>query len=211
MYMQMIDEIIKASCGKNEDNNPNCSFTLCTQKWSIMEEDKEPETIGEHPAYKPVLDMQKHGKFIQIDLEYPTSSDIDLKIMWNMLEKYGQELDEVNEDSESIPMSALTIVPLVYEGCYYMIAINPIFWTLQPSQPGKEATVIRLLYEEENLNFYEASEEDIDIEGIEADVDRAILEQQNFEQEVMDKERERAEYEEKRNAAYEEMRRNGEL
>lgn len=210
MYMRIINEIIKAACGKNEDNNPNCTFTLCTQKWSIME-DKEPETIGEHPAYKPVLNIQKHGKFIQIDLEYPATSDTDLKIMWNMLEKYGRELDEVDDDSESIPMSVLTMVPLVYEGCYYMIAINPIFWALQPSQPGKDATVIRLLYEEENLNFYEASEEDIDIESVEADVDRAILEQQSFEQEVMDRERERAEYEEKRAAAFEEMRRNGEI
>lgn len=210
MYMQMIDEIIKAACGKNENNNPNCSLTLCTQKWSVME-DKEPETIGEHPAYRPVLDLQKHGKFIQIDLEFPALSDIDLKIMWNMFEKYGRELDEVDDNSESIPVSALTIVPLVYEGGYYMIAINPIFWTLQPSQPGKEATVIRLLYEEENLNFYEASEEDINIEDIEADVDRTILEQENYEQEIMEREREQAEYEEKRTAAYEEMRRNGEL
>lgn len=208
--MKNVNQIIASACGNDSNGLPNSAITLSTQLYNLVDTTQKPIIEGEHPAHKPTVYMQNHGEFMQIDLVFPNHMDIDLQVMWRMMEIYGTKLNQINDESTHIPMSLLTICPLADQGTYYIVAHNPIFWVLQPVNPGDQATVIRLLYEADTFNVYEAGDDDIRIEEIEADVDRSIQQQEIAEKQAMDAQLQRAEYEEERNARLEEMKRNGE-
>ena len=153
-----VREIVKKINGKDEKNKANAAITLQSV---MVHVDGNVKETGVTTCHKPEIVIEKRGKYVQVDLKFMSALDEDLKKLWGMLEVYGNKVTEVTKQSVEIPVTSLTMVPLERECKYYAVASNPIFWTLQPQKPGYEANMIRLLFENVNLKFYETEYVDL--------------------------------------------------
>ena len=203
--IEVMDHIIKSSCGKNEDGTPNAAITIAVDEYSFPK--NTARSVLNYSSYKPIINIQKHYEFIQIDLCFASKVDNDMKVIWNHVEKFGQMLDNVNAETDDIPFLTLTIVPIEEQGRYYITATNPIFWCLQPTKPGADSSVLRILFRTENVGFYETDE--IDSYEVEANVQRSVVEHERVAESYERAEEEAARIAEEKNKKLEELRRNG--
>ena len=173
--MNILNEIINESCGKNAQDKPKSALTFDCSMWPVNANElsqPEPRMVGTRSAYKPVIEIEKHGEFIQVDLIFQSYLDADLKIIWNLFEKYGDLLNEISDESTEVPAATLTITPVIYDGKYYILCISPLFWTLQPEKPGGQANVIRILFHEDDFGVFES--EGVDIDAIDREIERDV-------------------------------------
>lgn len=165
-----INEMIQEVNGKTQDNVPKGSFSLLIDMWGINGENIRP--VRDITLCKPELQIQRHGKYIQVDIIFISPMDSDLEKLWNVMEYYGQLLNQVEENSTEIPVATLTIAPVEWEGYFHMVGINPVLWTLQPRKPGASASVLRIIYTDVNFLFYE--DENLDLSKVRAETIREI-------------------------------------
>lgn len=203
--VEAMEYIIQSSCGKNEDGMPKAAITIAIDEYSFAKDSVR--SVLNYSSYKSVINIQKHYEFIQVDLCFASKVDNDMKVIWNHVEKFGQMLDKITAETDDIPFLALTIVPIEERGKYYISATNPIFWCLQPTKPGTDSNILRLLFRTENVNFYETDE--IDSYEVEANVQRSIIEQERVAESYERAEEEAARIAEEKNKKLEELRRNG--
>lgn len=162
-------ELILAASGEGEHGRTKAAIGMFWEIWGADGSVKSKEEIS---LEKPVLNIFRHGGYVQVDLKFKTKNDIDLRMLWSMLEKFCNASNSVEDEAEEIPALTLSIYPLEFDGEYYMLAINPIFHTLQPNGPAGDPTVIRLVYAEEDFLFYEMDKDSA--ENMAADVKKEI-------------------------------------
>lgn len=124
---------------------------------------------------KPVISVERHGNYIQLDFTFISALDNDLKMFWTALELYGKTVSDVNpiaEQTGTVATGSITLVPTQFNGKYFAVAVNPIFWSLTCSEVGEAANVIRVLVEADSFEVYENKE--IDMAAIKKEVDAEI-------------------------------------
>lgn len=162
-----VKEIIEMINGKDKNGKAKSAITL---ESFFVHLDKTTKSTGSISCHRPIVTIKRRGKYIQVDLEFLSMLDNDLKMMWGLLENHGKKVEEITKESVEIPIIALTLVPLETDCRYYAVATNPVFWALQPVKPGYEAKVLCLLFEDVNVQFYET--EGLDMEMIDEEVER---------------------------------------
>ena len=205
--INILNQIINSACGKDDDGNPKAAITVAIDEWSHST--NKTHSLLTYSSYKPVVSIQKHYDFIQVDLFFASKVDNDMKVIWNHSEKFGQLINEITHETKNIPFFTLTIVPVETQGRYYISVTNPVFWSLQPVKPGAEAQIIRLVFKAENLNVFETDE--IDMYEIEANVQRSLLERDRVAEAYEKADEESAQASLERNQKLEELRRNNQL
>lgn len=182
----LITEMVNEICGADEMGKAKCGITIDLTLWNSEEDEiKDVKTIT---LFKPIIKIIRSGEYVQVDLKFFTSLDRDFHVFWNTIEQYGDMLEEYAskiEKSEALgeeiiselPFFSLTIVPNEWDWAFHMTGICPITWSLMPEQPGEEALIVRILFKEDNVGFYQM--DNFDIDTIEAEEERkiAILEQ----------------------------------
>lgn len=204
---KLIEHIVTSSCGKDASGHPKAAITLGIEMWTLK--NNTSRNVATYSSNKPVIDIQKHYDFIQIDMQFASKIDNDLKVLWSHIERFGKTLDGINEGSREVPFFTLTIVPVEEQGGYYIVCTNPIFWCLQPAKPGMDANVLRMQFRSEDVGFFES--DDIDMYEIEANVQRSLLERERVAEMYEQNEDEKAKFTEERNRKMEELRKNGEF
>lgn len=177
------EEILQAINGLSEKNGPKATVTF-TNELENIDTDKV-KTLSSKSLFNPEVLVQPHGEYIQIDFIFKKASDVDIKILWKVFEKYGLLLGTLNEKSKEIPVNSVVIIPTAFDEQYFLIAENPIFWTLQPTFPGKEITMIRTLFEQKNVNICKA---DFDIDELQEAEAKKIEMENEFQLKVSKKE-----------------------
>ena len=82
----------------------------------------------------------------------PDSSDMER--FWTVFTEYGKSAVSGDDSHGEVPVITLTAVPMTLGGNYGMIAVDLIYYTLQPSGPSDTAcSQIRLLYQPESVLF----------------------------------------------------------
>ena len=201
---ETIKEIINAVKGVNEEEKPKAAITLTNIFYNDDLDDAE--EFGSASAYNPTIDIKYNSGFVRVDLIFKNSMDKDLRLFNALLENYGKEVNDYDEMKPKIPLNSLTILPIEFNGSYYIVANNSIFWCLQPVIPGEDCRMISILYEEEDFQFFEDSE--LDIEAIDKIIKEEIeSEEKLIEQQIL-KDEEKKIHEEERNAKIEELRKN---
>lgn len=200
--MDLVNKVLNSTVGRNNDGTPKSAITLTCLKYNL-DTDFSREN-GSISVQNPEIKIQARDPYTQIDLIFNSDFDDDLRTIWSLLEKYGQEINDYDISDEEFPLLSLIIAPLSERGKYYINATNPIIWVLQPVRPGGKNNIIRLLFEEDGFGIYETDEVDIDKE-------KAIIEQEEasrqfIEEQVRRKEEEEYEYQLERERKIEEMR-----
>ncbi len=189
-------QIINAMKGKNEEGKPKSGISI---KESTIDAADNIKPVKEYMFTTPFVDLTVNGNFILFDLCFPTANDAELRTAWNYLKGFGEKQNEQLDEMKTT-LVEFTVVPLEYNGKYFCSLLNPIFWALQPSAPGRQSDSIRMLFEKEAVNFFEGPE--ISEAEIEKEIEAEHQEHQRIEEIERRKEQEHEEYLDKLNKRF---------
>lgn len=197
-------EILKNTIGKNELGETNSS--ICMELYLMESLDDESRSISSSAVCGPIVEIESRNEFVQIDLIFDNSKNIELRKMWFSLENFGKEIAKDRESTDlAVPYLNLTILPLKYDGKYFWLCLNPIMWTLQPEVPGGEPNVLRILFYSHEINLMSTNV--IQSEEVDKELERELANLQYQEEQYALKEEEEEAYQEERNRKLEELRR----
>lgn len=180
-------DIVADIVGTTEDGTPKASVAVMLQM--LNPETDDGRMMAQQAMYQPIVTVHPRLEYIEIHLNFPTATDSNMKVMYANLEKFGKMMDELAADSIEYPLMTFTFVPIVGLGCYYMTAVQPIFWALQPETPNGPITQIKMLFKSENIMFYQT--DDIDLNEIEGEIIREETEAMNAYTQMEDRLRQR--------------------
>ncbi len=168
------------------ESDEELSKVITSIKLSLMSPTtKEEKIINEQSVWNPVMQIRNMLEYVMVDIEFESEIDADLKSFWKAVEDYLNAMNEYgsneNEDA-NVPLLTVLAMPEKYNGQYYAIATNPIFSCLTPLKPEKPASCLRLLFNAEQVQFYETPEmdlSDIDSEAEIREMEESYLHERN--------------------------------
>lgn len=168
-----INDFLNAMCDKD---NTGISLTAIVADCNVINlitgEEKQIISVT---LQKPVISIERHGEYIQLDFSFISALDNDLKMLWTTLELYGKTVSDINTNSEKsglVATGSLTLVPTQFNGKYFAVAVNPIFWALTSSEIGETANIIRVMVEASAFEVLENKE--IDMKQLEKEINNEL-------------------------------------
>lgn len=203
-----IPEIVDSCVGLNEKEEPKAAISFNIVQILDSGDKKEQTSVS---IFEPEISLKKIDSFMTLDLRFKNPYSATLKKLWSIMELFGKKMnnfnldDAISQNNESFE-GAFTIVPLALKGTAFIMALNPIYWCLMPSQPNEKCDTIRLLFIDSSVGFFEGEEIDVDA------LKESVLAQQKQDAEAYNRMEERLEeeeeYRDKRNKQIEELRGN---
>lgn len=180
-------EIVAQCTGTLEDGTPKAAVAVALDMINPVTFQKQ--SLANQAMYKPVVTFHSRMDFIEVVFTFPTSNDSNLRVFFNHLEKYGQKLDNVDADDESVPFFAVTIVPIAQLGSAYMVAAQPVFWALAGETFSGPLNQLKVVFRAADVNFWMTDEHDLS--SIVAAVQRERDAEEEFFEQAALKEQER--------------------
>lgn len=112
---------------------------------------------------KTIVSVFRHAGYVNVCLDFSYPESQDLRLTWQLLEEYSEPKNGVcwlpeelelgyytEEDGQQylihFPMLELGIVPVGKEKEYQLVGLNPLFYTLQPSNLSGTPSVIQFTF-----------------------------------------------------------------
>ena len=155
--MAIINEILDSITGKQPNSNLTKASTT-VNVGTYIEKTQENKTIMEQTIVKPIIEIERHGEYIICDLKFISAYDADLREIYNLIEMYGNNINNtVLEDyaigEARIPTFVLMLTAINgIDNCITLSA--PIFWALTSDKPGATPNMIRFLFHVDDVMFY---------------------------------------------------------
>ena len=134
---------------------------------------------------KPIIYISKRGGYANVFLDFRSRNDMDLRVLWDLLQDYIRPENSVSYLPEELasgayetpegmkpvyfPVLELALSPIGKESEYIIIGYNPAFFTLAPIEPRSEPCVVQFTFDEENF-FVFNDLKPVDYSGIQAEV-----------------------------------------
>lgn len=150
-----VKELILACSGKDASGFPKCGVGLFYEKWK---EDGTSQTIDEVSTDNPVVEIFQSDSYTQVDLKYSSTVSVDLRMMWDLLQRYASPENSYDDSEDEFPAIVLSIIPKEFGGNYYFLGTQPVMFALQPDTVKGESTVIRIIFDNQNFAAYDATE-----------------------------------------------------
>ena len=100
------------------------------------------------------VQFEKCGGYTTVILQFDDPASSDMERFWTVFTDYGKLAVKRRGFDLEVPVITLTAVPMTLGGNYGMVAVDPIYYTLQPSGPSETVcSQIRLLYLPESVIF----------------------------------------------------------
>lgn len=199
-----INEILEEAVGANNEGEPKSIVSISHKFYNSLTETLV--TKNEYSLQKPIVDVVQTGDITQIQLSFDIFSENDLRIMWNIIQKCNEDMEK-NADTATANeyhLIIVTIVPQKFGGREFIVASAPLFVALQADNPGEKATTLNMVFQNDDVEFFETDE--INEAQIASEVAREIAEQERIEELAEKKRQEREEFLERRNKALQRMR-----
>lgn len=117
------------------------------------------EKVDEVDVDKPIINIHKNLKRVFVDLIFSSKLDTDFNMMNDLMLKAFQADKSVKEDGSEIPLVSLSIIPHAYDGKYYILCTDPMFWALTSQSPRGDIDTLRMVFDEEDVYFIQVSDE----------------------------------------------------
>lgn len=170
----IFDEIINAINGQDAGRLPKCAVSIdecafdVSTKELVSDKSKSLSNTLVNVSKLPSTDRV----YVSVDFTFPCSVSFELSQLWASLQNYGKSIAEISEESKEIPQIFFTLIPLSYEGKYYVLASSPIFWGLISNDLDEKPDTVRVVFDAETVSIYETNS--IDYKHIESIVDEEI-------------------------------------
>lgn len=146
-----INDIIDAFKDRDDEGHLTTVVEIAIDFWDLPEE-KIAYRRSKIVTIALQVTIEKAGDFTTVILNAPDYIPLDAQKVWGTLCEYGLENMRAEAENE-MPVLTLTAVPMSLGGNYGMVAMDPIFWNLQPSTPDSVCNQIRLLFTPETVMF----------------------------------------------------------
>ena len=195
-------EFLSMSNGVDEDNDPLSVGSVHIARLK----DGHTEQIKEYELPGAVYQILVRDHFIQLNVEFERNARPAFSALKRAMEKYDEVTSTKEDLEEAVYGLHMVVFPLSLYGAVSMVLANPILWVPVQTKgfyaKEKECHRIVLLFEKDNCQF--VSNEDIDIVGIRAEVEREIKQEYDLEEEAylqMEEEQKRLQKEAEQKAA----------
>lgn len=138
-------DLMQSMSGPNIDGEGKCVLAIKQQRCNAdgVLREMDDEFITE----KPVVHIFKQaGGFVLVDLVFSSIEDKDLKIIYAYLDRFFSASNSVSDDEYDFPLLTFTFVPHAFDGAYWAIGLNPIYYGLTPEDSTGEPRIIRLVF-----------------------------------------------------------------
>lgn len=148
----MIDvkDYIESAVGTESNGVPKAEVKFVSTRVDTLTEEASGNPIDCNGAEVNFRDL---GGFIMLDLKFSNPESTDMRMVYNYLEKYANDLNDITEDSTKYPETAFFITSKQHKD-YYILLANPMFWSWNTSTRTGEYDTIRILFEEEKYGFF---------------------------------------------------------
>lgn len=154
------NEIIEEASGQDDMGFNKSAAGLF---FEIMDpEGKVKESVEEVDVDKPVINIHKNLRRVFVDLVFPSKLDVDFNMMNDLMLKAFKADRSVKEDGTDIPLVSLSIIPHAYDGKYYVLCTDPVFWSLTAQSPRGDIDTLRMVFDEEDVYFITVSDDVLD-------------------------------------------------
>lgn len=161
-------EVIKACCGENENGRPKVSLTTAIVEYhgdinnsEGFKEDYNYSTLATRTIHNGILNLEIRDGIAQLDIRFRSYLDPELRLLWDLLETYGQRRFEAqnNPNARSMPYIIFEGLPEEFSDKYLLFFTNPMLWFLQPVSPeDSQLSVIRLFFTDSSFEIQDISE-----------------------------------------------------
>lgn len=191
-----VKDIIEGFADKDRIGRHTTCIEIREEYWDPLTK-KVLRSVSRATTIEPEIRVLNSGEYTTVVL-YFEKYHSDMNLIWNILEKYGQESQEVTGASTEIPVIIITGVPMILGGKYGMVATDPRFWCLQPSIPSQErCDEIRILFPPEAVLFIR--DDSLDTEAIRNRVKSELAAEQLIIEDRMKKDFEDEQFKKERN------------
>lgn len=148
-----MEHIIEAFKDRDENGHRMTSLEIREDDWDM----ETGEILRSRPkaiSMSAEVQLEKSGGYTTVVLQFDDPDSSDMERFWAVFTEYGKSAASGDDSHGEVPVITLTAVPMTLGGNYGMLAVDPIYYTLQPSEPSEAAcSQIRLLYQPESVLF----------------------------------------------------------
>lgn len=147
-----VKDIIESFSDRDRSGRHTTCLEIREEYWDPIEK-KVCRSVSRATTTAPEIHILKSGDYTTVALQFDTYHS-DMNLIWNILEKFGDESKNITVLSDEIPVLVFTGVPMALGGQYGMVATDPRFWCIQPSIPtSQRCDQIRILFPPEAVVF----------------------------------------------------------
>lgn len=153
-----LKEIKDATCGEDINGKSKAISVIGAHKYNMSNTMEEPQIIAEFSSTEPIVSIIIGNDITWVNLKFISEKSEALSVFFRTLERYLEETDKNTDTSEAVAF--LTFLPLELSGQYYITALHPIMWALEPEAVGEDSRTLRIAFFSENVSFLESDLEE---------------------------------------------------
>ncbi len=171
-----VQEILEKVCGIDQDGEPKSLVSLY-----LLETNEDGENAKElisESIFKPAVNVRSISGMIMVDLIFKSQTDVNLKRMYDIAEKYGDKSNAffLEENPSAIPHLMLYLFPVENEGCFLQCG-NPFMWSMTSTGVNNGLNCLRFVFDPDNIALTESDPLDVSEALAEADLEMYEREQ----------------------------------
>ncbi len=187
--IQSLQEIFEACCHVPEKEHT--ADTIISVSSGMVKTGQEISALPIKTIfYKINMRFMKSDDYIIVDLQFANHMDAKLNRVLSLLNEYQDQCDMLDETE--YPQFHLSLLPSVLKGEYHIVFANPVMFALHADKPSKYPSILRILFEDENVVILQNN--DIDYAALLAEAKRKA-DMEAFYQAEEEKKRKRDAYE----------------
>lgn len=153
-----LQEIKNATCGENAEGKSKAISIIGAHNYNLADTSEDPTVIAEFSSVEPIVSIVIGPEITWISLKFISGSSHDLSLFFRTLERYLDETDSNTKTKEAVAF--VSFLPLELTGQYYITALHPILWALEPESAGEDLRTLRIAFFSENVSFLESDLDD---------------------------------------------------
>lgn len=183
-----LQDIFNACC--MIPDNRNTTDTVISISYGILEEGQVLDLPVRTIFHKVNMRFAKSGNYVLVDLRFANHMDPKLGRALELLDAYQKDCGEAGE--EDYPTFHISFLPNALRGEFHIVFANPVMHALCSRATGEYPSVIRMLFEDEDVVVMQNS--DIDYAKLVAEAKRRA-DMEEFYEEEEEKKRKKEAYE----------------
>lgn len=173
-----LEDFLILSNGTDKEGDPLSAGSIHIWKQS----EGQNEAIRNYELPGAIYEILIRDRFLQVNMDFQQKSRHGLALAKIAMKKYDK-LTNTQEDFEGAVYSfSMILFPLEVYGRLSLVMVNPVLWVGGENPEDKSVQRMSLLFEKENCQF--VTNESIDINNIQAGIEREIKQQYELEQEL---------------------------
>lgn len=150
-----LQEIKESICGEGIDGKSRAISIAGAHKYNMIDPSEEPKLIAEISSMEPIVSVIIGPEITWVSLKFIYGESNDLKLFFRTYERYLEETDNNTDSAEAVAF--LTLLPIELAGQYYISAVHPIMWALEPEAVGEDFRTLRIAFFSENVSFLQSN------------------------------------------------------